>query len=65
MIWTPNPVADAERFAAEQDKRLERLPICDDCGNPIQDGRYYRINDTAICCNCIDAYLVEVEDYWP
>lgn len=62
MIWTSNPVADAERFAAEQDRQLEQLPICDDCREPIQDGFFYSINDSVICSDCIDSYRVEVED---
>lgn len=36
MMRTDDPIADAERYAAEQDRRLDKLPVCECCGKAIQ-----------------------------
>ena len=41
--FTDNPEKDAERFYAEQEKRLQDLPTCTICGEPIQDDYAYDI----------------------
>ena len=33
---TDDPVADYERYSAEQDRRLSKLPRCSCCKEPIQ-----------------------------
>lgn len=35
--YTDNPVADYDRYAADQDRELQKLPKCSHCGEPIQD----------------------------
>lgn len=52
-----------QRHDAEQQKQLERLPICADCMEPIQDERAYYINGEFLCLDCMSAYEVNVEDY--
>ena len=53
-----------EQHEARQARELERLPICADCGEPIQDDHFYLINDDAICPNCLESgYRKEVEDF--
>ena len=48
----------------DQERRLAELPVCADCGNPIQDDHFYLINDEAICPNCLEAgYRKETENY--
>lgn len=54
MMWTNDPVADAERYAAEQEKRLRMLPLCSECGEHIQDEHLYEINDEYICERCMN-----------
>lgn len=34
MSWTDDPVADFDRYDAEQ--QLDSLPVCECCGEPIQ-----------------------------
>lgn len=64
MVWTDNPIADAERYTAKQEEALERLPKCSYCNNPIQDEYCYEINDELICEECLDLfYRKQVEDY--
>ena len=39
---------------AVQSKRLERLPKCCYCGEPIQDGYCYEIDGETMCRECLD-----------
>lgn len=50
---------------ADREKRLERLPVCADCGEPIQDDHYYLVNDEAICPDCLEiGYRKETDDFF-
>ena len=63
MYRTDDPIADFDRFEAEQARELERLPICSECGERIQDDFCYVINDEIICTDCLDAtYCKPTED---
>lgn len=63
-MWTDNPILDYERYADEQQEALERCPICEICGEYIQDEHYYEINDEAVCQECLDnEYKRRTEDY--
>lgn len=58
MMWTDDPVRDAERWMEAQDLRLELLPKCCGCGQPIQQ-------EDAVC---VDGYWYCEEcelDAWP
>lgn len=55
--YTDNPVRDAERHQADQDRELERLPVCCFCDNPIQNEHFYEINGEAICPDCLENYF--------
>jgi formylmethanofuran dehydrogenase subunit E len=64
MYYTDDPIADAERYTAEQEARVERLPICTECGHHIQDEHLYEINDEFICEECMrDNHRKRTEDY--
>lgn len=53
-----------EHHDAEQQRRLEKLPVCSDCGEPIQDEHYFLINDEPICEDCLyNNYRKAIEDY--
>lgn len=60
MYWTDNPLADFDRYDAEQNRRLEQRPVCADCEEHIQDETAYYINGEWICVNCMSAYEREV-----
>ena len=48
----------------EQEKLLEKLPQCEECGEHIQDDYYFEINDTVICWECLKAnYRKRTEDF--
>ena len=61
---TNDPVRDAERYFAEQDKALEKLPKCSCCGHRIQDDYHYDIDDVLICEGCLERnFRKKIEDY--
>lgn len=64
MMWTDDPVFDAERYMAEQEAKLEKQPICADCGEHIQADHFFMINGEPICPDCLDSnYRREMDDY--
>jgi formylmethanofuran dehydrogenase subunit E len=42
-----------ERHDYEQEKALEELPVCDYCGETIQDDYYYDILGDIVCERCL------------
>ena len=60
MYYTNDPLSDFDRWDAEQNKRLEQLPVCADCDEPIQDYEAYYKDDRWYCLNCMDCYRKEV-----
>ena len=63
MFRSGCPIRDFELHDAEQEAWLARRPVCADCGEPIQEDRAYYINDEFICLDCMEAYLVDIEEY--
>ena len=53
MYKTDNPIADFERMDAELASERRRLPVCDDCGEPIEGEYTFLINDSYICIDCL------------
>lgn len=63
-MWTDDPIADFERYDAEQQAQLDKLPVCTYCDEPVQDDFYYEINGEVICETCLDRFFRKsVEDY--
>ena len=49
---------------AEQERQLQKLPVCSCCDNPIQDEYFYQINDENLCVHCLNEYYrKDIEDY--
>lgn len=64
MSLTGNPLADFDRHDAEQQKQLDKLPKCYECGEPIQTDECYELNGELICPECLkDNHRKWVEDY--
>lgn len=64
MTYTDNPIADFDRWDAEQTKWLERLPKCAECDHHIQDENCYEINGELICPECLNNnHRKRTEDY--
>lgn len=63
-MWTNDPLADFARHEAQQQKALDKLPQCSECGEPIQDEHFYLICDEPICEECLENnYKKRTEDF--
>ena len=52
-----------ERYDAEQERKLDKLPRCIECDEPLQDEHCYYINDEYICEDCMNSnHRIWVED---
>lgn len=61
---TGDPLDDFNRLDREQAEYLESLPVCERCGEPIQDEYLYLINDEFVCQECLDRdFKKETDDY--
>lgn len=60
MFRTDDPVADFEAWDAMRERRLERFPVCSECGDPIQDDFAFRIDQRWICELCMGQFRREV-----
>lgn len=56
MYYTDDPISDFHRHDAEQEAALEKLPICCECGDPIQDEYCFCINDKPMHISCMEEY---------
>ena len=54
MFYTDDPIADFLRHDREQERKLNRLPKCDICGEPIVGEHYYLIHKDRVCQECLD-----------
>lgn len=67
MIWTDDPVRDAAAYDAELERELLKRPICDKCGEHIQEDFAYEIDGELYCDSCAWDWLhdqeVKVEVY--
>jgi ribosomal protein L34E len=64
MYYSDDPIADYNRYEADQEERLDKLPKCDICGEPIQDDYLYDIYGDIFCEDCLkDKFRKNVEDY--
>ena len=43
-----------EQYDAEQEAQIKRLPVCSECGEPIQDEHCYEIDGEYICEECLE-----------
>lgn len=53
MIWTDDPERDADRHDQE---RIYDLPVCCECGQPIQDDNYYEVEGNVYCNDCMSGH---------
>ena len=60
MYYTDDPIADFDRWDADQQKQIGELPVCEDCGEHIQDETAFYINGEWICHDCMSSYEREV-----
>ena len=68
MLYTDDPVKDFERHDREQERLLERLPVCDDCGDRINEDYYFAVTTDCgtdiLCEECMNhRYRRNTENY--
>lgn len=47
-----DPYKDFDRWNAEQEEALAKLPVCEECGEPIQDDYMWLIEGETLCDDC-------------
>ena len=63
MFYSDDPGRDFDRWDRAQTKLLERLPICERCGQPIQqDTNPVRIGGAWYCDDCIEDMREPIEE---
>lgn len=64
MFYTDDPIRDYDRYEAEQEAKLKRLPKCSQCHNPIDADFYYEVDCYLFCEDCLnDVYRHPIEMY--
>lgn len=56
-----DPMDHFNRRDAEEARWLRSRPVCDICGEPIQDESYHDLNGKKVCSDCLDSYLEKCE----
>ena len=62
MSYTDDPISDAELYAAQQDRRLDRLPVCACCGEAIQQEKAVYYNDQWCCEDCESDFWQDIRE---
>ena len=62
MFYTDDPVADSMRYQRGQERKLNRLPKCWCCDEPIQQERAVRIGGAWYCDDCLNDFREDVEN---
>ena len=61
MICYSDPYMDFLSHDAYQEERLNSLPQCDECGEPLQDDYCYKIDGEYICEECMSNHKISVD----
>lgn len=62
MVWTDDPIADAQTYMDEQEEWLQSLPKCECCGEPIQQEKAICYNDQWCCRDCEPDFFESIRD---
>jgi RNA polymerase-binding transcription factor DksA len=54
MYRTDDPARDFENYDRDRQRRLERYPMCECCGERIHSEKLYYIDGRFFCEECID-----------
>lgn len=54
MFYSDDPISDYNRYCNEQQKELDRLPECSECGEKIMDEYCFEVNGEYICERCMN-----------
>ena len=56
-MMTCDPYRDFEREEERKQKQMERCPLCDQCGEYIQEEKYILYDGEIFCLDCWDEYV--------
>lgn len=56
MRITDDPLEDFQYHEEEQDRWRNSRPMCDECGEHIQDDIMYEIGSSTYCESCIEKF---------
>lgn len=56
MMWTDDPIRDFEDKCRADEKWLASLPVCAECGEPIQQEVAYCIDGKWFCDECMKMF---------
>lgn len=59
VFYSNDPIRDAERYLAAQERELEGLPVCCECKDAIQQEKAIYVEGKWYCSECeLDAWAV-------
>ena len=61
MPYTDDPIQDFLNHDARQQAYLDKLPKCENCGQPIQQDTAVEIDGCLYCDECIDDMRVSID----
>ena len=61
MCYVPDPLDHWLEHDRQREEELNKLPVCDSCGEHIQEEYCYVINDDYICESCMEENKRSVE----
>lgn len=62
MSYIPDNLDLFERYDGRAQDEMDLLPVCDWCGEPIQDEQCYKLDGDVVCEHCMDALKVYTTD---
>jgi formylmethanofuran dehydrogenase subunit E len=64
MYRTDDPIADFNRWDREQESWREQLPLCEECGEHIQQECAVLLGDHWYCDDCLRKARTPIEVDW-
>lgn len=61
-MWSDDPVRDFLRYDSDQEDRLQELPQCWNCGEPIRQEEAICVDGKWICDRCMVDLRMPVEE---
>lgn len=63
-LWTDNPIRDYDRYCAEQEREMEKYPVCCCCDKSITDDFLFYIEGDIYCEECMkDEFRRPTDDF--
>ena len=63
MERIPDHYSQWEAHQAEIDRHLAKLPLCAECGEPIQSEWLYDLDGELVCESCMECHRQSVDNY--